>query len=265
MFNESSEVLQRTPPKLRFEIDINHDISKFETFILDDINSSGVNFKNSIFTVHPELRNVDSLPQSEKTTFIKRYVNKYYKDNNSKLKEYIPLLTEKWEQYSGTFYGRCNEIFKGMPWPDGKYIGTISISGPMPRYLDQKTFDVPPVKDNRCIQTTAHEMMHFMFFEYVRKRYLPTLTNTYEEVMREKTSGLFTIPLWELSEIFNIVILSSQSFGIGSKPKPEIYKTDLIPLIPLFKQAWTKSGKNIDKLFTLLETKSVVETEAKLV
>lgn len=217
-------------PKLHFEINKTLDKWKISEFLKKE-NVGGYNFQEMILNIHPKLK-------KEKVPI---YTDKRYKYHKSSMTKTANTMQKDWIISKKTFFKLTNETFKNTPWPKGEYIAYLSISPPFPRFLSSKTFQIPYTKSNDWIKTVKHEMLHFIFYEFVRKKYTPELNQTIEEGMNKLLSGKFTIPIWDISEIFNAIILKEKPY----KDHKSNYKK--------LKKIWKKSGNNIDKFLEKLE------------
>lgn len=145
-------------------------------------------------------------------------------------------------------------FFNNFPWPKGKYEAYFSISPPCPRFIHNKTFITVYTKDGRWKGIVAHEMLHFMFYEFVRVKYAPNLKNTVEKEMNEQLNKTFTLPLWDLSEIIDTILLNEKAFQ-EFLPYPQFpypsHKNDYEKM----KVIWEKSDKSIEKFLESIEAK----------
>lgn len=147
-------------------------------------------------------------------------VRKYVRDVHAKYKKEIRagLLAAKrdWKQIEESYFSLVEKVFKGHPWPKGEYTGVTSVFKMYPRYIDEKSFFFPyihriPKFSNGVI---AHEALHFMFFDYIFFRY----------GLKEnsKIKGKPTDYVWQVSEVFNVVIENWKPYKeiVGHKGRP---------------------------------------------
>ncbi len=241
--NKKAEILKKGP-EVHFSLNEELDVWKVSTFLNDPHKRGGMDAHKWLLQAHPRLGEIETL----------QYVAEFYVANRERLERAAGQISQDWDGYAPKFYGAAAEIFKDLEWPSGKYVGYVSIGSPFPRFLHDKTFQVPWEPEERAIRVAAHELLHFLFFEYVRKRYTPQLKNTVEKEMNQLMEGKISIPLWELSEIFNIVVLSPQKFGRGGQTQSASGYSHLARFAPVFEKVWSEVGKNIDDLFTRLES-----------
>lgn len=238
-------------PQVAFLLDKELDVWKFNRFLFGSQNH-GVDFKRIILRQHPQLKDIDF--SEDKDERIRKYVNDYYSRNGTKLKEAVLTIKSSWGNYAPEFFAKLGGIFPDCSWPVGEYKGYLSISAPYPRFVDRKVFQLPCSQGVEwAIGVVAHEMTHFLFYEYVRKRFTPKLDNTSEGEMNKLLEGKFRIPLWELSEVFNLKVLIPSEFGHGgSDPSTSAY-IGLEKYRVLFRELWEETKGNVDSLFSRLE------------
>lgn len=147
-------------------------------------------------------------------------IRKYVRDTHAGRKKEIRagLLAAKrdWKQIEEDYFSLVGKIFKGHPWPKGKYVGAISVFRLYPRYLDKKLFFFPYSyripRFSNCV--IAHEMLHFMFFDYIFSKY-----KLGED---SKIKGKSVDYVWQISEVFNVVIEGWRPYReiVGHKGRP---------------------------------------------
>jgi hypothetical protein len=67
-----------------------------------------------------------------------------------------------------------------------------------PRFLDDKTFQIPAISKKKKVASfiIAHEMLHFIFYEYFLNKY------------KKYKSHKYDFFVWHVSEIFNVIIMN---------------------------------------------------------
>ncbi len=193
-------------PSLKFKSDYRVDVEIFKGFFNSHKADPSRNYLESCFFKHyPKLIEIfknskTDFPEKEVLSFVR---NKHQKDK-MKIEERLNGIRVEWEDVENDFYNLIDLIFKKHSWPKGDYIGFASIWGIFLRNLESKKFSFPyghPV-DNFALSVVMHEMIHFIFFDYVFENY----PNTFGEMNPNR--GI----LWSLSEIFNAIILSTPEF-----------------------------------------------------
>lgn len=246
-----TEVERPKNPEVQFSLNPELDIWKINDFFPRVSPPSGHNFQQIITREHPDLKGLEILSDDDRLKRIKEYVSGYYQEHQEQLSIIIDQVNGDWQEYAPTFFAVTSKLFKGLTWPPGEYRGFLSISSPYPRFLDNKTFQFPIGDQNWRLSVIAHEMLHFMFYEYIRKRYTPQLQNTDQQEMERLLEGKFIIPLWELSEVFNTALLTPDRFGKGGRtPRPFPALKDHLKT---FSKIWQESDSDIDLLFSKLE------------
>ena len=190
--------------------------------------AGGINFAAGILNTHPGIK---------KSIF--DYIDNFYKKNKGVLKKTANDFEKKWRLNEIKFFETTSKIFKNHPWPKGKYIGYVSIFDCNPRFLENKTFQIFYKHKIGPVYVTAHELLHFIFYDYVMKK----RKNLNKKLSKEE--------LWRISEIVNEILLTSPPLKdiINIRKEVEGY--------PEFKTSVgriknkIKKVKNIDQLIDL--------------
>lgn len=192
-----------------YQLDKDLDIEMAKAFL--GHSRAGVDFGQGVWRHHPKLKQYTGDNHDE----ISQYVNQYYHSNSDMLTKIKEDFQDQWNMVEKDFIEAVIKIFKGFEFPDGDYIGYISVFNCNPRFLHNKTFQVYYKSDSN-IRTTAHELMHFIFYEYTSQK-LPKLVKDLN-----MNNGLW----WDVAEIFNNVILSTNELKsilniTGDVPYPD--------------------------------------------
>lgn len=205
-------------PKVKFTISKKKELETFLAFLNE---SKHLNNKREInwafYRPHPKLKILKQkhLDFLEKKSIVRKYIDVYYKRNLPKIKVGTLKAKKDWQNKERDFFNLVSEIFKNYPWPKGKYIAYPTIWGMYPRFLKNKTFQFPYCrkKKNFIPVVIAHEMLHFIFYNYIY-RYFPKYKNP-----------KYNFKIWNISEAFNILIQNSKEwigvFGQRAIPYPE--------------------------------------------
>ncbi len=194
-----------------------------------DEKAAGVDFSENIVRLHPKL-SIAKSDLRQRNLIVNNYFDKYYSLHNIEIKRRVSLIREKWREVEPRYFQTTEELFGGFKFPDGQYIAYASIVDCNPRFLDSKVFQFFYKKNIAdAIQTISHELLHFIFFDFVKRRFHKLAISLSEE------------KLWDLSEIFNVVVLRSENYRgiIDSRyvhPYPDHKK-----LIPLAEKAYRES------------------------
>lgn len=145
------------------------------------------------------------------------FVQNYYKRNEKELNNAVNKMALDWGSVEKEFYEASDAVFKNYPWPDGLYVCYISIFNCNPRYLENKTFQVF-YKNSVGVKTiAAHELLHFIFYDYVEK----IENDFYRKVGKDE--------IWRLSESFDVLALENSFFKTFAPKIPGGY-TEILEL-----------------------------------
>jgi len=189
-------------PKVKFKIDARKDLQTFKSFIKEAGFDDGRNLEWAIFRRHPQLRKIVKKEGGVDYHFIAKYIARIYKENARVAAANFKVYEINWRRKENRFFDLVKDLFYGRQWPKGKYIAYSTIWGMFPRFLEDKTFQIPiKYKSKRYINVIiAHEMLHFMFYDYFRKNY-PRYKNP--------ESSFY---VWHVSEIFNSLVQNSPAW-----------------------------------------------------
>ncbi|MDP2945995.1 MAG: hypothetical protein Q8N61_00885 [bacterium] len=199
-------------PKIVFKISINKEIENCLSFIKRNIKE---NPQYVEWFLPDELHYVlkGKIDRTKINKILKEYTQNTFRVNNKKIKENVKKAEKEWKIIEKRYFSLVSKIFKNHPWPKGKYIGFASIFTMYPRNIQSKTFFFPGIiyskKTPPAITVIGHEVLHFMFFSYIKKKYG---LNTGSRIKGKE--GKY---LWKISEVFNSVIESW-------KPYHQIFK-----------------------------------------
>lgn len=195
-----------------------------------DLKFAGANFGERIKKDHP---NLNKNNYSE-------YIDSYYKENKEQLESAVNELQKEIANIEPNIFQSLKNIF-GVDFSDEKYVGYLSIFDINPRFLDTKTFQVYCQRDLLGkIEVVIHEITHFAFFAYCNK-FLPEITGKLD-----KNSG----PLWELSEIFNIIILNQPDFIEITKREELLFYPELKDKLTQIEKVWRDTGVELNDFIT---------------
>jgi len=222
--------------KVKFELNKELDKRIADIFLSRDIKVGGIDFSKNVTNYHPELEEVKSKEEKIRKEKIIECFDRYYDKNKKELEKSVSKARGNWSKVENKFIKQINKIFKNPKLPDGKYIGYLSVVNCNPRFLDDKTFQFFYKHRSGSNMVTAHEILHFFFFDYAVEKH----PDIFDELKQENGSTF-----WMLSEIFNDVILSLPEFveihgqkGFVSYPAHEKY-------LKYMKKLWT-DNPNID-------------------
>lgn len=130
------------------------------------------------------------------------YVRGAYRINRSTISDNVEKAEKDWRSVEKRYFTLVNKIFKNHLWPKGPYVGTASIFMMYPRNIRDKTFFFPGIVYSKgtppARAVIGHEVLHFMFFDYIEKKYSLKVGG--------RIKGKPKDYLWQISEVFNSVI-----------------------------------------------------------
>lgn len=229
-------------PDLTLSVDIEEDIRNVLVFFEYEKNQDVLN--NFLPTEAKFLLN-ENIEKDNRKIKATEFVRKFYEENAEDINIGLHGVKESWNKYSENYYKYIEELFDGREWLSDKYRGVLSIFKMYSREIDRKLFFFPYKYDverfsNRVI---GHEMLHFMFFDFLFDRYQ----------LREnsKLEGRPENYIWQLSEAFNSLVennpLYMESIGIGYSGKPYIGQEGMIALMGEQFGKEKNIGKLLDK------------------
>lgn len=199
------------------------DYSTYKAF--RDLRFAGLDFGEEIRISHPKI---------SKSNY-KEYISEYYKKHETEMIEVRKQITQILSQKSSKFYSAINELF-GKDYSKHEYMGYLSMFYCNPRFLDDNSFQIYYERENDdLLQTIFHEVLHFIFFDYC-KHNIPETKNL------DCNGG----PLWELSEIIDVLILNSKEFQQILNKKNELCYPDLTKKLEIIENIW-KQGLPISE------------------
>jgi hypothetical protein len=180
-------------PKVQLIVDIQADIENAKWFVGDGEFVEWFLPKDFQFILSKKFST------SERNKIIIEYTKYIHALRREEIQKGVEETHERWLKTESAFYEIVDTIFKGHPWPKGKYIGYASIYLMFPRDIIHKTFYFPYIqKPIDPVGTIAHEMLHFIFFDYLQKKYGLKENDT--------CKGKNKRYIWQVSETFNTVI-----------------------------------------------------------
>ena len=168
--------------------------------------------KNEALSIHdytiqcfPELANLDNnTPKKEVYKKIEEVVSKKYEQNNEKIKSEIKRYNDIWEKYNDKYFSMLSNYFN-IDWPEIDTINcTVGLIPVFPRYLDSFSFSLSTgIADWKLIETSAHETLHFIWFEKWKKIHTETPRKEYDSPYL----------VWQYSEMVTDPILNNKPFS----------------------------------------------------
>ncbi len=228
-------------PKISFKISKKKDLDTLFYFIDDAKYDDGRNLDWAVFKKYSYLKKYfyeDKYYKVKNKKNLMQFIDDKYLKNKDRMKKDIIKNQKRWKKIEVQYFLLIDKLFSNYKWPKGKYIAFGTIWGMYPRFLEDKTFQIPytystPKYINVVI---AHELLHFIFYDYFFKRY-----PKYE-------SDKYDFFVWNVSEIFNIIVQNSPEwikyFKFNSLGYPEHKKV----IMSLSKTWHDKSNLKLDEL-----------------
>jgi hypothetical protein len=137
--------------------------------------------------------------KAEKNKIISAYTDYFYQDHKKEIVAETNKTIREWKKVEPKFYRLVDFIFKGYQWPKGNYTGCASIYYMYPRDIKNKYFYFPYFSTHHNpIAVIAHEMLHFIFFDYIK--------STYGIKEETEIKGKDPKYVWQVSETFNNIL-----------------------------------------------------------
>lgn len=190
-------------PRVKFKMSPDKDISSFFNFLEERQYDNGRNFEWAVLKYHPYFnRFQNNLEFSVTKKEAQKYVFEFYLKNQKQIEKNFVLFEKKWRAKEKAFFALVEKIFPNTPWPKGKYIAYSTIWSMYPRFLQDKTFQIPGITRNKkaVVLIIAHELLHFIFFDYFMRKY------------KKYKSHKYDFFVWHVSEIFNSIILRQEEW-----------------------------------------------------
>ncbi len=189
-------------PKVKFKIDPRQDIGTAKGFINESRFDDGRNLEWAFFRMYPHLRDVIRSKNDVDYAFLEKHIAEMYRMNREAAASNFKRYESDWRKLEKRYFALVKELFPDTPWPKGKYIAYATIWGMFPRFLDDKTFQLPiKFRSKRYVSTIiAHEMLHFIFYEHIQRNY-----RQYKNIERN-------FLVWHISEIFNSLVQDSPAW-----------------------------------------------------
>ncbi|MGC9602439.1 MAG: phosphotransferase [Minisyncoccia bacterium] len=181
---------------------LNKELDKEMALEFLGVKAGGIDFTQGIITVHPQLKSLLGKDAGTQKQIIDEYIDEFYKTHEELLNAYVVEMQKNWNKDETKFIEQLDIIFKNPEVPKGEYTGYLSILDCNPRFLDTKTFQVFYKHPSGSNYITAHEVLHFFFYDYAEKKYPQIFKKL------DTNSGIF----WDLAELFNVVVMSEPSF-----------------------------------------------------
>ncbi|HOL54058.1 MAG: hypothetical protein PHF40_01530 [Candidatus Pacebacteria bacterium] len=217
-------------PKVRFQL--NKELDKKMALEFVSFHRGGIDFAKNIIALHPLLKILTKLNQGQKRKVINDYFDIYYQQHREILQKCVTAFNYEWRRVEKAFLREAAKIFHHYPFPKGKYLGYLSIINCNPRFLSNKTFQIYYRHPQGVVYVTMHELLHFIFYDYAIQQHPQIFKKLDPE------NGIF----WDLSEIFNDVILSLPPFKKLHKQQKIICYPEHQQYFQKFQKLWQQTN-----------------------
>lgn len=192
-------------PQITFRRNAKRDFETLRAFIKDAKYDNGRSLDWAVFNKYPRLKTqFDKVThyQMKNEKALSNFVYEIYRAKRETMDFILVKHRKRWVKFAPHYFSLVNALFSGRKWPSGKYIAFGTIWGMYPRFLKDKTFQIPFWhRTLRYIPIViAHELLHFIFYDYFYARY---------PKYRRPKDNFF---VWHVSEIFNTIIQNSPAW-----------------------------------------------------
>lgn len=205
-------------PYIKFSYSKNKDLE----FALHFVSREPLN-KNFLRMYLPKkLVRILTLPLEDRKKRVTKFIEDEYKRRGAELTESYEEVRAEWKKVKSPYFALLRILFEGHPWSKDVFKGYGTIFLCYPRWIDQKAFLFPleHKNPNYRVIVIAHEMMHFLFFDYIQKKY----RLKQDSVLPRKDKRY----VWKVSEAFNTLIEGwppfQNIFHSNPRPYPETTK-----------------------------------------
>lgn len=202
------------------KIEINKELDKEVYRDFWDFSVAGADFGGKIKKEHPEI-NLNNHQE---------YIDEYYEKNLEQINQKQKHLKSKISEKEKDFIISIENNLK-IKVSDLDYVGYLSIFDCNPRFIENNTFQVFYKRNiNNMLEVVFHESLHFIFFDFCDREL------DLETKNMDKNSG----PLWELSEIFNVIVLNLPDFQKILEQEELLFYPDLKVKLKDINNIWNK-------------------------
>jgi len=200
--------------KVKFKISVKKDVDTLLAFTKDADFDGGESLNWAIFRKYPELKKYYKENKIIDIKSLENFIKIKYQKEKEVFEKNLEIYERNWRKKEKIFFKLTDELFEKKHWPKGKYTAFPTIWSMFPRFLEDKTFQVPyKHRAKKYVNVViAHEMLHFAFYEYVFDKYPKYKADKYNFL------------IWNTSEIFNEVVQNSSKwlkvFGVKTMGYP---------------------------------------------
>lgn len=217
-------------PKIDFYIDADKEASVAMLFLQD---------KEMSYSPHKDLEYLlQEKDEAKIKQGVKEFVKKFYKIHQEEIKANFESAKKNWRRVEKSFYNKVDELLGHYPWPKGEYSGMASVLNIYPRNIEKKWFTFPAKNQMRANRVIAHEMLHFIVYDYMEKKYGLEPSECYHKNNK----------FWQFTENLNCLIEGEKMWEEFLDGDKKVYlKEDCRHLYEKMQKVWDKK-KDIDHL-----------------
>ena len=192
-------------PKVVFKpISLKDNIELIYGFYYD--NNTDCTIHNYTIEYFKELKNINhDASKKDVYEFIKKLLTEEYNKYEKHILKECERYNKIWDKYNDKYFKLLTE-YLDVDFPSNIKVinATVGLLPVFPRYLDDYTFSLGTgLDDSKVCEVTAHETLHFLWFEKWRKLHPETPRDNYENPHME----------WRYSEMVTDPILNNKPFN----------------------------------------------------
>jgi hypothetical protein len=166
-----------------------------------------------------------------------RYIDSFYNENITVLEQSRDDLIDALQNKQKEFFNAVKSLFK-TDVSDTSYKGYVSIFNCNPRFVETNEFQIFYKRSTEDKLTVVfHEILHFAFFKYCDNNFTEKIKDV------DKNSG----KLWELSEIFNVIVLNTPQFANITGREEKLFYPQLNEKLVQAKILWKSANGDVCK------------------
>jgi len=192
-------------PCVTFRKSAKRDFETLRAFVKDVRYDNGRSLNWAVFKKYPCLKmqlDKDKRYKMKNEKVLRHFIYEIYRTKQTAMDYALAQHRKRWTKIAPYYFSLVDAFFGDRRWPHGKYIVFGTIWGMYPRFLKEKIFQIPFWhRTPRYVPVViAHELLHFMFYDYFYARY--------PKYRRPK----YNFFVWHISEIFNTVVQNSPTW-----------------------------------------------------
>ncbi len=167
-------------------------------------------------SLFPELAEIDeNLSKEDIYKIIEKVVTDKYNKNTAIIENEVLHYNDLWDKYNDAYFKALSK-YLNIEWPVDitEIKATVGIIPVYPRHLDAHSFSVAPgVSDEKLIEVSAHETLHFLWFKKWKELYPDCPRREYDSpFIPWQYSEMVTDPILNSSEINNVINITEKAY-----------------------------------------------------